>query len=102
VLAKVRALPDVDARGRRSIDQAKLIGRDGKIISSTAPKPPPSASTSHDSRFDPLKLEAGQWPVGSTEVAIDQKTANDEGFDVGDTIGVRPRGRCASSPSPES
>src|SRR4029079_857318 len=88
VLAKVRALPDVDAAAGALIDQAKLIGRDGKIISSTGSATAAVGVDSHDARFDPLKLESGKWPVGSTEVAIDQKTASSEGFVIGDTIGV--------------
>ena len=35
MVAKVSALPDVEDAAGAVIDQAKLIGRDGKIISST-------------------------------------------------------------------
>jgi putative ABC transport system permease protein len=92
VLAKVRALPDVDAAAGAVLDQAKLIGRDGKVISSTGSATAAFSVDSHDSRFDPLRLETGNWPVGSTEVAIDRKTANAKGFRVGDTIGVATEG----------
>jgi putative ABC transport system permease protein len=92
VLAKVRALPDVDAAAGGVLDSAKLIGRDGKVISSTGSGTAAFSVDSHDSRFDPLTLAEGAWPVGSTEVAIDRKTADANGFHVGDTIGVSAQG----------
>jgi putative ABC transport system permease protein len=89
VLAKVRALPDVDAAVGAVQDQAKLIGHNGKVISVGGA---PNLGFSHDSRgderFNPLRLDQGTWPVGSTQIAIDKNTAKNKGFSVGDTIGV--------------
>ena len=89
MLAKVRTLPDVDAAAGAVIDQAKLIGRDGKVISSTGSA---TAAFSVDSARVRASTRSGSRrqvaASGSTEVAIDRKTANAEDFDVGDTIGV--------------
>jgi putative ABC transport system permease protein len=89
VLAKVKELPDVAAASGVIDDQAKLIGRDGKVISThggssiaTSVDPP------NDQRFNPLKLSSGRWPVGSGQIAIDKHTADTQHYAVGDTIGL--------------
>jgi putative ABC transport system permease protein len=89
VLAKVKRLPDVAAAAGAIEDQVKLIGRDGKVLSTgggeglAATVDPPN-----DRRFNPLKLVSGQWPVGSRQIAIDKRTADGKHFALGDTIGV--------------
>jgi putative ABC transport system permease protein len=89
VLAKVKKLPDVAAAAGLIDDEAKLIGRDGKVISThggssiaTSVDPP------NDQRFTPLKLASGHWPAGSSEIAIDKRTADTQHYAVGDTIGL--------------
>ena len=37
-------------------------------------------------RFNPLKLVDGEWAAGSSEVVIDQGTADDQGWAIGDRI----------------
>jgi putative ABC transport system permease protein len=89
VLTKVRQLPDVAAAAGGIEDQAKLLGRDGKVISTGGGGSiAASVDPQNDRRFNPLKLVAGQWPVGSAQIAIDQHTADTKHFGVGDTIGV--------------
>jgi putative ABC transport system permease protein len=89
VLAKVKQLPDVAAASGMIDDQAKLIGRDGKVISTNGGS---STATSvdppNDQRFNPLKLSSGRWPVGSGQIAIDKHTADTQHYAVGDTIGL--------------
>jgi len=89
VLAKVKRLPDVAAAAGSINDQVKLIGRDGKVISTkggesigTSVDPPA------DARFTPLKLVSGAWPVGNGEIAIDQRTSDKKHYAVGDHIAV--------------
>ena len=89
VLAKVSA-PDVARRrGSERRDQAKLIGRDGKVISTERR---PRSRVEHRPRhlrFSPLKLSSGRWPVGSGQIVIDKRHAQSrKHFAIGDTIGV--------------
>jgi putative ABC transport system permease protein len=89
VLTKVQRLPDVAAAAGEIGDQARLLGRDGKVISTGGGDGmAASVDPRNDSQFNPLKLVSGQWPVGGNQIAIDEHTANTKHFDVGDTIGV--------------
>jgi putative ABC transport system permease protein len=91
LLEKVRAVPDV-AEAEGSVDgEAQLIGEDGKaIVYGGAPNLGFSIANG-DSRFNPLQLVEGSWP-GNGDVVIDGATADKEGFQVGDTVGVQGRG----------
>ena len=89
VLTKVKQLPDVAAASGEVGDQAKLLGRDGKVISTGGGGSIGSSiDPANDARFTPLKLVSGQWPVGGGQIAIDKHTADTQHFGVGDTIGV--------------
>jgi putative ABC transport system permease protein len=91
LLQTVREQPDVaEAEGSVSGD-AQIIGDDGKaIVYGGAPNLGFSIENG-DSRFNPLTLVEGEWPTGN-EVVIDGATADKEGFEVGDTVGVQGRG----------
>jgi len=91
LLEKVRAVPDV-AEAEGSVDgEAQLIGEDGKaIVYGGAPNLGFSIANG-DSAFNPLQLVEGSWP-GNGDVVIDGATADKEGFQVGDTVGVQGRG----------
>jgi putative ABC transport system permease protein len=89
VLAKVRQLPDVAAAAGTVGDQAKLIDRNGKIISTGGGSAiASSVDPRNDGQFNPLKLISGRWPVGSGQIAIDKRTSEKKHFAVGDAIGV--------------
>jgi putative ABC transport system permease protein len=89
VLAKVKQLPDVAAAAGSIEGAAKLIGRDGKVISTGGGGSiAASVDPRNDRDFNPLKLVSGGWPVGPRQIAIDQHTADTKHFAVGDTIGV--------------
>jgi putative ABC transport system permease protein len=93
LLTKVRTLPGVaEAQGGIS-DTARLVGRNGKVISSGgAPGLAFSVHPHGNQRFNPLELVKGQWPSGPEEVAIDANTAERDHYKVGQTIGVIGRG----------
>jgi putative ABC transport system permease protein len=93
LLPKVRALPGVlQAEGGIS-DLASLVGRDGKVISGHgSPNLAFSVHPHGNQRFNPLELVSGTWPVGPHQVAIDEHTASNSHYQVGDTIGVIARG----------
>ena len=89
VLTKVKQLPDVAAASGEVGDEAKLLGHDGKVISTGGGGSIGSSiDPANDARFTPLKLVSGQWPVGGSQIAIDKHTADTQHFGVGDTIGV--------------
>jgi putative ABC transport system permease protein len=91
LLAKVRALPDVESAAGGIKDEAKIIGKDGKTITTRGP---PSFGYGIDfghPRFNPLELVSGRWPAAG-EVAIDKSTAEKQDFRLGQLIGVQARG----------
>ncbi len=92
LLGKVRNLPGVLAAEGGITDVASLVGHDGKVISGHGA--PSLAFSVHpeDQRFNPLTLVSGSWPVGPHEVAIDEHTASNSHYKVGQTIGVIARG----------
>src|SRR3954471_4595175 len=93
VLTRVQSLPGVAAAAGAIQDQAKLIGRDGKSISSGgAPGLAFSLDPRGEKQFNPLTLTAGRYAAGPTEIVIDDKTASKEHFTVGDVIGLSARG----------
>jgi putative ABC transport system permease protein len=94
LLAKVKALPDVQAaQGSVTDDQTKLVGRNGKVINSHgAPNLAFSVDPNSDQRFNPLVLTSGRWPRASDEVAIDSGTAGKSHYALGDTIGIEAKG----------
>ncbi len=89
---EVRQLPGVAAaEGSVDSDATQLIGDDGKaVVSGGAPNLGFSISDG-ESPFNPLTLLEGSWP-GPDEIAVDTATASNEGFEVGEVIGVQAEG----------
>ena len=82
-------------------DEAQLIGRDGGRSEARAARPSPSATTASSrgaAGLSPFTFDAGGFPRGPRDIAIDAGTADDEGYTVGDTIGVSARGPVAPVP----
>ncbi len=93
VLTKVRKLPDVAyAAGAIQSDQVKLIGKDGKVLATGGAPTLGFSADPKDHRFNPTELTSGAWPQGPKQIAIDNGTADKEGFSVGDSIGVQANG----------
>jgi putative ABC transport system permease protein len=94
LLAKVRALPEVQAAGGQISPQesnvADVIGRDGKkaAMESVGGSIDPA-----NARFSPLALKTGSWPAGAEQVAIDAGTAAKERYRVGDPVVVSTLGK---------
>jgi putative ABC transport system permease protein len=92
-LAKVQALPGVEAAAGGIGDNAQFVGHNGKTIShGGAPGLAFSVNSGGDQRFNPLTLVQGHWPVGPDQVGMDKHTASSENFKLGDTVGVIPDG----------
>ncbi len=90
LLGEVQKLPGVElAAGSVTTDTLKLIGKDGKVISTGGAPSLGFSVTPAGQPFNPTKLTEGSWPHGNDEVVIDNATASGHGFDVGDLIGVQ-------------
>jgi putative ABC transport system permease protein len=90
LLPKVQQLPGVAlAAGSVTTDSLKLIGKNGKVISTGGAPSLGFSRTPQGEVFNPTKLTQGAWPSAADEVVIDKATAADQGFKVGDRIGVQ-------------
>jgi len=92
LLTQVRGLPSVsDASGSIS-DNAQLVGRNGKVISSGGAPGLAFSYSPAGQHFNPLTLTSGHFPSSPNDVAIDASTASKHNYKVGDQIGVVARG----------
>jgi putative ABC transport system permease protein len=98
VLERVRAVDGVDvAVGDVTDMNATIIGRDGKPLGDG-----PYFGVGFDAaapgaeRLTPFRLKEGRWAGGAGEVVIDQKTAEDQGWSIGDRVRVSGRGEARS------
>ncbi|MFN2467756.1 MAG: ABC transporter permease [Gaiellaceae bacterium] len=91
ILERVRAVEGVEvATGTVFDESTKILDDQGKAIDTQgAPTFGFGIDTSPElERFNPLNLAEGRWPAGPREVAIDRGTADDEHYDLGDSVGV--------------
>jgi putative ABC transport system permease protein len=91
LLAKVEALPDVQAAIGGVADIANLIGKNGKVISFGGAPHLGFSVDPTQARFNSLSLVEGKWP-GPNEVVIDKSTAGKKDISVGDPIRVEAQG----------
>jgi putative ABC transport system permease protein len=89
-LEKVRSVPQVGVAVGDVTDQnAKIVGGDGKPIGEG-----PyfgvgfDARTEGAERVSPFRLTDGRWASGPGEVVVDAKTAEDEGYALGDAVRI--------------
>jgi putative ABC transport system permease protein len=93
VLAKIKRLPDVSAAAGQVTDETThLIKRDGKVFATHGAPALGFSVDPAEQEFNPLDLVAGHWPHGSSEVAIDKASADDQNYKVGDAIRIEVNG----------
>jgi putative ABC transport system permease protein len=91
LLAKVKALPDVQSAVGGVAGIANLIGKNGKVISfGLAPHLGFSIDPTQ-AKLNSLTLVEGVWP-GANEVVIDRSTAHKKDIQVGDSIRIEAQG----------
>jgi putative ABC transport system permease protein len=88
VLAEVQRLDSVAAALATVEDRARLVDRQGDLIAGADSSIAFGVDGEENQPLNPLLRLEGEWPRGGNEIAIDTGTAKDEGFGVGDTIGV--------------
>ncbi len=93
VLKQVEAVDGVAAaEGSIGDQQVSIIGADGDPRGGNgAPSLGFSVSVPYSDRFDPLTYVEGGPPMSDDEVVIDKASAEDEGFEVGDTVTIAGR-----------
>ncbi|HEX2087706.1 MAG TPA: FtsX-like permease family protein [Solirubrobacteraceae bacterium] len=89
-LEKVRAVPEVGVAVGDVTDQnAKIIGKDGEPVGDG-----PYFGVGYDARAEgadrvsPFRLVDGRWATGPGQVVVDEKTAEDEGYRIGDRVPI--------------
>jgi putative ABC transport system permease protein len=75
------AVPDIQAF-------ARIIGKDGKHLGSEGAGPPTFGSVAVEFTGALWTISEGQWPVGPSEVALDEASARNGNYVVGDTVKV--------------
>jgi putative ABC transport system permease protein len=73
-------------------DATKLIGKDGESLGSSNNGQFGFGFDPGAERFNPMTLTDGRWASGPGQVVIDNGTAKDHGYEVGDKIGVAANG----------
>jgi putative ABC transport system permease protein len=92
-LDRVRSVPGVGLAIGDVLQEARLIGKDGKAIGDG-----PyfgmgyDASSPDNQQLNPLRLKAGRWATAPGEVVLDAGTARKEHFAVGDSIAIAAHG----------
>jgi len=90
ILAQVRKVPGVEAAAGSVADQtsAKILDSKGKVISTNGAPSFGFGVDFSEPRFNPLKLTSGSWPRAPDEVVIDRATAEEQHFELGQTVRV--------------
>jgi putative ABC transport system permease protein len=94
VLDAVRRLPQVRAAAGEIFDlnsnanQAKLLDKNGKVITSSGNPTFGAGVDPAYPQFNPLKLVSGTWATEPWQVVIDKESADGHGFQVGDSINI--------------
>ena len=95
LLDDVTALPEVEAAAGGIIDlqsnsnPARFVDENGKTIGGAGGAPTFGVGLdSSQLGFSPLSLVEGAWAEGDGQVVMDANTADNHGYEVGDTVGV--------------
>ena len=87
LLGTVLATPGVDDADGQVQGFAQYVGADGEAIGNPGQGAPTLGfSWPEVEQLNPFVLVDGERPRGPNQVAMDKKTADDEGYEVGDTV----------------
>jgi putative ABC transport system permease protein len=86
VVEQIKTVPGVaSVTGQASTDGARVIGTDGKVVTTFGP---PRIGENWTGTSDLLQLREGRGPSADDEIAVNATTAKDAGVKVGDDVGV--------------
>ncbi len=86
VLQQVQAVPGVADAQASITDDAVVIGKNGEPIE--RPTAPTFGATVNSGELSVWKVKEGRLPVGGTEMALDNLTARDGAYQLGDIVKV--------------
>ncbi len=87
VVDEITALDEASIAAGEMEGVAVLVGEDGEPVTQFGPPTLGYNVFEHD-ELDPAELREGRWPVTSNEVAIDAGTAGNQGWQLGDEVGL--------------
>jgi putative ABC transport system permease protein len=89
-LERVRSVPSVEVAAASIADDSatKILDSDGDAVNTFGAPTFGFGIDASVPRFNPLQLNEGRWPSGSSEVVIDAGTADDQNYRVGETIEI--------------
>jgi putative ABC transport system permease protein len=86
LIKRIRHLPGVSAVQGQIIDLATIVGRNGKPVKGTGP--PTLALSYVPPPFGGLTFVSGSRPTSTSQVALDEATANRQHYRVGDVVPI--------------
>jgi putative ABC transport system permease protein len=92
LLAQIQRTAQVGLASGSVADQVGLVGHDGKVIARGGAPGLAFSYTPEGQRFSPLTLSKGHYPAGPAQIDIDEETAKNQHFAVGQQIAVVARG----------
>ncbi len=88
VLDQIRSIDGVDAAAGSIEGFAQIVDADGKATTTDGIGGTVGVAWIDDTRLNPFNLLSGRAPEGPTEVVLDQASVEDQGWAIGDTVGV--------------
>ena len=88
LLDQIRSVDGVDAAAGSIEGLAQVVAADGTATKTDGIGGTMGVAWIEDERLNPFTLSSGRAPSGPTEIVLDQATVEDEGWTLGDTVGV--------------
>jgi putative ABC transport system permease protein len=88
ITAQVAGVPGVRTAASNVLGFARVVGKDGKPVGSGGQGPPNFGSSISAEGEAFWRISDGRLPTNDGEVALDSSTADDAGYNVGDTVKV--------------
>lgn len=85
---QIRSIDGVDAAAGSIEGLAQLVAADGTATKTDGIGGTMGVAWIDDERLNPFQLSSGRAPSGPSEVVLDEATVEDEGWALGDTVGV--------------
>lgn len=88
IVDRIRSIDGVDAAAGTIEGLAQLVAADGTATKTDGIGGTMGVAWIDDERLNPFHLSSGRAPEGPAEIILDQATVEDEGWTLGDTVGV--------------
>jgi putative ABC transport system permease protein len=88
LLTDIRGIEGVDAAAGSIEGFAQIVAADGTATRTDGIGGTMGVAWIPDERLNPFELTSGRAPSGPSEIVLDQATVDDQGWSLGDTVGV--------------